>query len=329
MWFGSDLVRLLEVGERLVVLPEVPVHHPLIGEDVGALGFSSSALPVGVDGGLLLLGVEVVVAERDRGLHVLGVPGYELLRDGDPLVDSGPATRDVGAATIPPGGRPPPCGIPPPGGIAPGGIAPGGGMAGTPPAGGAIGAAVTGSFFLHPTTARATARATSVRFKVAFLQGSWAVLALDHAATSSPMAAGFKDGPRSRIMAGIDPAEPGADGGDGNRARLEPGREAPRGRAEDEEDPRQRDRLRPRADRITLYLTCELSRHRALLARLGRHTKGKSCLRLRRLSDVDAAALEELVRSAVAEKGNGDDGEAPGNRTRNHRLKRPMLCQLS
>jgi hypothetical protein len=30
--------------------------------------------------------------------------------------------------------------------------------------------------------------------------------------------------------------------------------------------------------------------------------------------------------------GNGlglKQGEAPGNRTRNHRLKRPMLCQLS
>ena len=62
----------------------------------------------------------------------------------------------------------------------------------------------------------------------------------------------------------------------------------------------------PRAGRITLYLTCDLSRHRALLARLGRHTKGKGCLHLRRLSDVDPAVLEELVRSAVAEEGNGD-----------------------
>lgn len=62
----------------------------------------------------------------------------------------------------------------------------------------------------------------------------------------------------------------------------------------------------PRADRITLYLTCDLARHRALLARLGKHTKGKGCLHLRRLSDVDAAVLEELVRSAVAEEGDGD-----------------------
>ena len=108
-------------------------------------------------------------------------------------------------------------------------------------------------------------------------------------------------------MAGIDPAEPGADGGDGNRARLEPWR----GRLPVAELNTKKTRasvtaFAPRADRITLYLTCELSRHRALLARLGRHTKGKGCLHLRRLSDVDPAALEELVRSAVADEGNGD-----------------------
>jgi hypothetical protein len=56
----------------------------------------------------------------------------------------------------------------------------------------------------------------------------------------------------------------------------------------------------PRADRITLYLTCDLSRQGELLSRLGRHAKGKGCLHLRRLADVDMGALEELVRSAVA-----------------------------
>ncbi len=56
----------------------------------------------------------------------------------------------------------------------------------------------------------------------------------------------------------------------------------------------------PRADRITLYLTCDLSRHREMLARLGRHSRGKGCLHLRRLSDVDLDVLEELARSATA-----------------------------
>ena len=57
----------------------------------------------------------------------------------------------------------------------------------------------------------------------------------------------------------------------------------------------------PRADRISVYVTCELSRHRELLARLGKHSKGKGCLHIRRLADVDPAVLEELVRSAVAD----------------------------
>ena len=57
----------------------------------------------------------------------------------------------------------------------------------------------------------------------------------------------------------------------------------------------------PRADRVSLYLSCDLSLHRGLLARLGKHSKGKGCLHLRRLSDVDPAVLEELARSAVAE----------------------------
>ena len=55
----------------------------------------------------------------------------------------------------------------------------------------------------------------------------------------------------------------------------------------------------PRADRITLYLTGDLSRHRELLSRLGRHGKGKGCLHIRRLADVDLAVLEELVRDAA------------------------------
>lgn len=57
----------------------------------------------------------------------------------------------------------------------------------------------------------------------------------------------------------------------------------------------------PRADRITLYVTCDLSRHRALLARLGKHAKGKGCLHVRRLADVDLEVLEELVRAGIAE----------------------------
>ena len=59
-----------------------------------------------------------------------------------------------------------------------------------------MGAAVTGSFFLHPAMASAAAMATRVRFKVVIPPGVRAVVALEHAAQSSPMAAGFKEGGR-------------------------------------------------------------------------------------------------------------------------------------
>src|SRR5512137_372632 len=85
---GGHLVRLEEVGERLVVLAELPVHHALVGEDVGVLRVEGQRVRVGVDGGLELAAVEVVVAEGDPGLDVLRVLGHELLGDGDALLDS-------------------------------------------------------------------------------------------------------------------------------------------------------------------------------------------------------------------------------------------------
>jgi len=39
----------------------------------------------------------------------------------------------------------------------------------------------------------------------------------------------------------------------------------------------------------------------ALLAKLGKHKMGKGCLYIKRMADVDADVLEELVRASVAE----------------------------
>jgi predicted GIY-YIG superfamily endonuclease len=36
-----------------------------------------------------------------------------------------------------------------------------------------------------------------------------------------------------------------------------------------------------------------------LLARLGKHKEGKGCLYIKRLSDVDMAVLEEMVRASI------------------------------
>jgi hypothetical protein len=55
---------------------------------------------------------------------------------------------------------------------------------------------------------------------------------------------------------------------------------------------------------LTLYLApgfTEADGPRALLSRLGRHTTGKGCLYVKRLADVDMAALESLVAWSVEE----------------------------
>ncbi len=57
----------------------------------------------------------------------------------------------------------------------------------------------------------------------------------------------------------------------------------------------------PRKQALVLYIMPGFSGHEALLARLGKHTTGKSCLYVKRLSDIDAGVLEELVRGSVAE----------------------------
>ena len=54
-----------------------------------------------------------------------------------------------------------------------------------------------------------------------------------------------------------------------------------------------------RKDNLTIYLMAGAERFPALLGKLGKHKTGKSCLYLKRLSDVDVGVLEELVRSSV------------------------------
>ncbi len=56
----------------------------------------------------------------------------------------------------------------------------------------------------------------------------------------------------------------------------------------------------PRAQNLTLYLMDGFSERQALLARLGPHSTGKSCLYIKRLADIDTAVLEQLVQRSVA-----------------------------
>jgi hypothetical protein len=57
----------------------------------------------------------------------------------------------------------------------------------------------------------------------------------------------------------------------------------------------------PRKQAITLYLKLAgLEQSEELLARLGKYTRGKGCLYLKRLADVDLPTLAKLVRVSVA-----------------------------
>jgi hypothetical protein len=54
----------------------------------------------------------------------------------------------------------------------------------------------------------------------------------------------------------------------------------------------------PRKASLSLYLTCDISEYRQLLKKLGKHKTGVGCLYIKRLSEIDEAVLEDLIRMA-------------------------------
>lgn len=56
----------------------------------------------------------------------------------------------------------------------------------------------------------------------------------------------------------------------------------------------------PRKRALTLYVMAGFAEYEDLLAKLGKHTTGKSCLYIKRLADVDMAILRELIARSVA-----------------------------
>jgi len=53
----------------------------------------------------------------------------------------------------------------------------------------------------------------------------------------------------------------------------------------------------PRKRNITIYILPGYSDFSSILARLGKHQTGKSCLYIKRLSDIEVDVLEELVQA--------------------------------
>ena len=58
----------------------------------------------------------------------------------------------------------------------------------------------------------------------------------------------------------------------------------------------------PRKQNIVLYLMIGYDRQKHLLAKLGKHTAGKGCLYLKRLSDIHLPTLKKLVAASVKER---------------------------
>jgi hypothetical protein len=55
----------------------------------------------------------------------------------------------------------------------------------------------------------------------------------------------------------------------------------------------------PRKRDLTLYIMPGFDRYPDLMASLGRHSTGKSCLYVKRLADIDTKVLEKLVTESV------------------------------
>lgn len=56
----------------------------------------------------------------------------------------------------------------------------------------------------------------------------------------------------------------------------------------------------PRKQALTLYLMCDLSHEDLNFSGLGKYKKGKGCLYIKRLSDINTAILERLIHQSIA-----------------------------
>ncbi len=56
-----------------------------------------------------------------------------------------------------------------------------------------------------------------------------------------------------------------------------------------------------RGRELVVYLFAETDRQKSLLAKLGKHKMGKSCVYFRQLADLDKSVLEQLVAGCIAE----------------------------
>lgn len=58
--------------------------------------------------------------------------------------------------------------------------------------------------------------------------------------------------------------------------------------------------LSPRKQSLVIYIMGGFEAHEKLLAKLGKHKRGKSCLYINKLSDVDTSILQRVIANSVA-----------------------------
>ena len=62
----------------------------------------------------------------------------------------------------------------------------------------------------------------------------------------------------------------------------------------------------PRKAELVLYVGAGRPEQAPLLTRLGKHRTGKGCLYIKKLADVDAAVLREIVRNSYVAEATGE-----------------------
>ena len=55
----------------------------------------------------------------------------------------------------------------------------------------------------------------------------------------------------------------------------------------------------PRKQDLTVYLMMGFERHHELMEKLGKHSTGKSCLYIKRLSDIHVPTLKKLIKTSI------------------------------
>jgi len=55
----------------------------------------------------------------------------------------------------------------------------------------------------------------------------------------------------------------------------------------------------PRKDALTVYITSSFAQYPELMAKLGKYKTGTSCLHIKRLADVDAKVLKQLITRSL------------------------------